>query len=155
MRNKRNKIILDEMQERNLLKLEETGFWIVFWSLFVAIVVQLIIKPDIKMIAGEAIALLIASIYIAYSSIKNGLWSKSTVPTRKQNAVTSMLPALLLGIIHVVRTFFVLKKAISPGVIITIGIRIAIVYILCFVVLEMMRIIYQKKRNKLDDSVDE
>lgn len=155
MRNKRNKIILDEMQEQNLLKLEETGFWIVFWSLFVAIVVQFIINPDIKMIVGEAIVLLIASIYIAYSSIKNGLWNKRTVPTRKQNAVTSMIPALLLGIIHIVRTFFVLKKAITPGVIITIGIRIAIVYILCFVVLEIMRNIYQKRRNKLDDSVDE
>lgn len=155
MRNKQNKIVLDEMQERNLLKLEETGFWIVFWSLFVAVIVQLIIKPDIQTIAGEAIVLLIASIYITCNSIKNGLWTKNIIPTRKQNAIMSMIPALLLGIIHIVRTLFVLKKSIMPEVVITIGIRIAIVYILCFVVLEIMRIIYQKRRNKLDDSVDE
>ena len=32
---------LDEMQDRKLLKLEEYGFWIMFWALAAAIVIQL------------------------------------------------------------------------------------------------------------------
>lgn len=31
---------LDEMQENKLLKIQEKGFWLVFWILFAAIFVQ-------------------------------------------------------------------------------------------------------------------
>ena len=49
---------LDEMLDQKLLKLEEYGFWIVFWALACAIVIQLIIGGSIKEVLGEIIVLL-------------------------------------------------------------------------------------------------
>ena len=51
---------LDEMQNQKLLKLEEYGFWVMFWALAVSIVVQLIIGGTIKEVLGEIIILLVA-----------------------------------------------------------------------------------------------
>ena len=44
---------LDEMQNQKLLKLEEYGFWIMFWALAVAIAVQLLTGATIKEVAGN------------------------------------------------------------------------------------------------------
>ena len=44
---------LDEMQESKLLKIQEKGFWLVFWILFAAIFVQALIGMTLKEIAGE------------------------------------------------------------------------------------------------------
>ena len=45
---------LDEMQEQKMLKLEECGFWILFFALAAAILVQLLMGGTIRQIAGEA-----------------------------------------------------------------------------------------------------
>lgn len=46
---------LDEMQESKLLKIQEKGFWLVFWILFAAIFVQALIGMTLKEIAGEIV----------------------------------------------------------------------------------------------------
>ena len=56
---------LDEMQNQKLLKLEEYGFWIMFWVLLASIVVQLFTGAGIKEIIGEIVVLLIGSIYLS------------------------------------------------------------------------------------------
>ena len=61
---------LDEMQESKLLKIQEKGFWLVFWVLFAAIFVQALIGMTLKEIAGEIVVLVAASIYIAAASLK-------------------------------------------------------------------------------------
>ena len=48
---------LDEMQESRLLKIQEKGFWLVFWILFAAIFVQALIGMTLKEIAGEIVVL--------------------------------------------------------------------------------------------------
>lgn len=72
---------LDEMQENKLLKIQEKGFWLVFWILFAAIFVQALIGMTLKEIAGEIVVLVAASIYIAAASLKNGLWTRNIQPT--------------------------------------------------------------------------
>ena len=72
-KNRMNK--LDEMQNQKLLKLEEYGFWIMFWALAVAIAVQLLTGATIKEVAGESIVLLIGSIYLSITALKNGIWT--------------------------------------------------------------------------------
>ena len=90
---------LDEMQDQKLLKMEEYGFWIMFWALAIAIVVQLIIGSTLKEVVGEIAVLLIGSIYIAATSLKNGLWTRTSIPSRKGNALASIIPAVLIGAI--------------------------------------------------------
>ena len=88
---------LDEMQDQKLLKLEEYGFWVMFWALVLSIVIQLIIGSSIKEVLGEIIVLLIGSGYISVTTLKNGLWTRTSIPTRKGSALASiMLPSLWL-----------------------------------------------------------
>ena len=78
---------LDVMQNQKLLKLEEYGFWIVFWALLLSIIVQLTAGLGIKEVVGEIVVFLMGSVYLAITTLKNGLWTRSAVPSRKGNAL--------------------------------------------------------------------
>ena len=144
---------LDEMQDQKLLKLEEAGFWILFWALSLAILVQLLTGGSFRQIAGELIVLAIGSIWLAVTTLKNGLWTRESAPTRKGNALASIIPAVLIGAIHVFKLN--MKDGLQPrSLLITAGISAA-VYALCFGILELFRAAYNKRRSALDDIPDE
>ena len=143
---------LDEMQDQKLLKIEEYGFWVMFWALVCAIVIQLIIGGSIKEVLGEIIVLLIGSIYIAVTTLKNGLWTRTSTPTRKGNALASIIPAVVLCAIHIVKMIQNDRMGTKP-LLITAAIAVA-VYAGCFVILEAFRLAYNKRRAALDD-IDE
>ena len=119
---------LDEMQDQKILKMEEYGCWILFWGLALAVVVQLLLGGSIRQIAGELIVLLVGGAYVLATSLKNGLWTRSATPTRKRNAAVSIIPAAIIGVLNV---------------------------IVCFAVLEVLRLLYEKRRSKLDDVGEE
>lgn len=144
---------IDEMQENKLLKIQERGFWITFWLLFIAIFVQVIIGTTFKEIAGEVVVLLMASIYIATVSLKNGLWTRKTRPTTKTNLLTSLVPAIILGVFWAVRSIVMLNKTIADCFVQIIIVMLS-AYAICFVMLEILRLIYKKRREKLDN-IDE
>lgn len=151
----KNKHKLDEMQERRLLKLEEVGFWLIFWLLFAVIIFQVIINADFMAIIGELIVLAIAAVYIAFTSLKNGMWSKTSIPTLKANILISFVPALMIGVFQTVRAYIVLKKAVTTDLILKIADLMLIAYILCLILLEVLRRVYNKRRNDLDAAGDE
>lgn len=155
MKSKKSKHSLDEMQDHKLLKIEETGFWLSFWVSFAVIIMQVLIGANLKEIAGEAIILFVASIYIAFSSIKSGLWTRNHLPTTKANALTSIIPSLAIGTFNSIRAFVVLKQEIRPNLIIQIFVIMLAVYVICFVILEILRVIYKKRRDKLEDIDDD
>ena len=74
---------LDEMQDQKMLKMEEYGYWILFWGLALAVVIQLLLGGSIRQVAGELIVLLLGGIYVLATSMKNGLWTRNAAPTRK------------------------------------------------------------------------
>ena len=84
MRRKQSKNNLDEMQDSKLLKIEEAGLWLSFWGLMAAVIIQFVIGTTLKEIAGEIAVLAIQSIYIAFTTIRNGLWTRSYSPTKKR-----------------------------------------------------------------------
>ena len=141
---------LDEMQDQKLLKLEEYGFWIMFWGLAVSIVVQLIIGGTIKEVLGEIIILFLGSVYLSATTLKNGLWTRTSVPSPKGNAVISIIPAVLIGGIHGIR-MIQNNKTETKSLLFTAAI-IAAVYAGCFILLEVFRITYSKRRAALDDT---
>ncbi len=143
----------DEMQDQKMLKLEEYGFWIVFWGLAVIILVQLVTGGTIRQIAGELAALFIGSVFITFTYLKNGLWTRNSTPTRKGNALTSIIPAVLLGVIHIIK--IVKNQEIKTNdILITVAVIVA-AYAACFAVLELFRAVYQKRRSRLDDTGEE
>ncbi|MBO4471281.1 MAG: hypothetical protein J5841_05965 [Clostridia bacterium] len=143
---------LDEMQEQKMLKLEECGFWILFFALAAAILVQLLMGGTIRQIAGEAIVLLIGSAFYAFSSLRNGLWTRNAVPTRKGNVSAAIIAALLVGVLNMVK---LLKKPdAGTNDILIAAAFVAAAFVICYIVLELFRFVYQNRRAKLDD-VDE
>ena len=143
---------LDEMQDQKLLRIEEYGFWVMFWALVCAIVIQLIIGGSIKEVLGEIIVLLISSVYISVTTLKNGLWTRTSIPTRKGNALASIIPAVVICAIHVFK-MIQNNRMETKQLLITAAIAAA-VYAGCFVILEAFRIAYNKRRAALDD-IDE
>lgn len=152
---KKTENMLDEMQDRNLLKIEEFGFWLVFWILFAAIVLQILLGTTLKELVGEIAALLAASAYIAFSCLKNGLWTRKYAPTLKTNAIASAIPSFILGAVNTIRAFVILKKPLASSVTIQIVAMCVGVYLLCFALLEVFRSIHNKRRRKLDDIEEE
>ena len=143
---------LDEMQDQKLLKLEECGFWILFWTLLASILIQLITGAGMKEVIGEIIVFLIGSVYLAITTLKNGLWTRSSAPSRKGNALVSIIPAAVIGALHVFG--MIQGSGISANTLfITAGVMAA-AYAGCFAILEGFRVISQKRRAELDD-VDE
>ena len=144
---------LDEMQNQKLLKLEEYGFWIMFWALLASIVVQLFTGEGIRQIIGEIIVLLIGSIYLSITTLRNGLWTRTATPSRRGNAITGIIPAVLLGMISVIR--FIQKNGITVKAILVVAAIMIAAYAACFVILEFFRASYNKRRSELDDIEEE
>ena len=144
---------LDEMQDQKMLKMEEYGCWILFWGLALAVVVQLLLGGSIRQVAGELIVLLVGGAYVLATSLKNCLWTRSATPTRKRNASVSIIPAAIIGVLNVIK--LIQKKDIGTNDIL-IAVAFAVgTYIVCFVVLEVLRVLYEKRRSKLDDVGEE
>ena len=143
---------LDEMQDQKLLKLEEYGFWIMFWALAAAIVIQLVTGAALREVAGELIVLALGSVFIAAGTLKNGLWTRSSTPSLKGSAAASVVPALLIAAVHVIRMIKT-KGFTTENILVTLAFA-AGAYIACFAVLEVLRHVYNKRREALDDIAD-
>ena len=141
---------LDEMQDLKLLKLEEYGFWILFWALPAAVVIQLLTGGTLRHVAGEIIVFLIGSVCLLVPALKNGLWTRGSAPSRKENALVSVLPAVLIGALHVIR---LLKNGGIGGsaLLVTAGVMAA-AWTGCLLILEIFRAVYEKRRARLDDT---
>ena len=155
MKDKKSEKMLDEMQDRKLLKIEEFGFWLVFWVLFAVILLQALMGTTLKELAGEIAALFAASVYIAFSSLKNGLWTRKYTPTFKTDVIASVLASVIFGIFNAVRAFVILKNPVELGAVVQIAALCVGVFILCFALMEVFRLIYKKRRGKLDDIEEE
>ena len=143
---------LDEMQDQTLLKLEEYGYWIVFWALLASIVIQLMMGGTIKQVLGEIIVFLIASVYLSVTSLKNGIWTRTSETSRKGNAIVSIIPAVIIAAINVFK--MIQNNKLEPSTILIAAAFMIASYIGCFVILEVYRATYNKRRKKLDD-IDE
>lgn len=93
---------LDEMQEQNLLKMESTGFWIGFFGLFIALLVQIIIygQGEWKYLIGEWLVFMCMALYLAIGCAKKGIWDRWLSPTTKSNLYTSIVAGLIVGIVY-------------------------------------------------------
>lgn len=148
---------LDEMQEQKLLKIEHYGFWLAFWGLAAAIILQAIMAKDVRNIstelAGESLVFLLISIYTLVACLVNGIWDRRMKPNSKTNFLLSLLTATISGIVFFVSSFYKYGKlvgAIATGIFMFIEI-----FVLCFAALTFFVYIYKKRVKKLEAEVDE
>lgn len=148
---KKRQNMLDEMQENKLMKIEGAGFWLAFAGLLAAIIVQVLVYPNLRQIAGELTVFFIMSIYLIVLCLKNGLWSRTPVPTVKGNAISSAVAALAIGIILIARSQLILRNGLSKEFAVTLFLSMAVVFGGCFATLELTRVVYRRRRRQLDD----
>ena len=77
-----------------------------------------------------------------------------TQPTIKSNLATSIIPALILGVFWTIRSMVILDKPISESSV-QIVILVLSAYVVCFLMLEILRRVYKHQREKLDDVEEE
>lgn len=153
MKSKQKDGILDEMRDQKMLKMEEYGYWILFWGLALAVIVQLFLGGTLRQVAGELIVLFLGGVYVLATSLKNGLWSRSAEPTRKGNAIASLIPAAVICVLNVIKLIQKQETGTSD-ILLTAGITAA-TYVICFAVLEGLRAAYKKRRQQLDETGEE
>lgn len=147
---KKRQNMLDEMQENKLLKIEGAGFWLAFAGLLAAIVIQVLVRPDLGQIAGELAVFFIMSIYLLALCLKNGLWSRTPAPTIRGSVISSAIAALAIGAVLTIRSQLILRNEFSKGFAVLLLLSMAIVFGGCFATLEVTRAIYRRRRSELD-----
>lgn len=86
---------VDERQEMDILRVEHIGFWVMYWMLLAAMVIQGIFMEDGRnLAAGEWIVFMTTSIIVLIGWIRKGVWS---FYTRKVPGVKSYLIYSLIG----------------------------------------------------------
>lgn len=146
---------LDERQEQTLLKIEHNGCWFAFWGLLVAIFTeQFIFGFEWRILAGEWIVFIVLALYLAFACLRNGIWDRRLKPTGKTNFVVSLIAgvvaAALTAAILLVRYPDAYKTAFIAG-----GITFAFVFVLCFVILQIMAGSYRRKVEKMEQEPEE
>ncbi len=94
----KNKVILDEMQQKTLLEIEHKTLHIALTGLLIVILIQQIFWKDGQNTLGESAVLLISSGYLLLSYIKNGIWDRTKPFSAKTNRTISLLVSLATGI---------------------------------------------------------
>ena len=87
----KNKVILDEMQQKTLLEIEHKTLYITLTGLLVVILAQQILWKNGQNTLGESAVLLISSGYLLLSYIKNGIWDRSRPFSAKTNRTISQI----------------------------------------------------------------
>ena len=146
---------LDEMQEAKLLKIEHNGFWLAFWGLLAAIVVQMFIfgVENNRYIIGEWIVFMVLCVYVGEACLRNGIWDRRLKADRKTNLLISLIAATATGLIFALIS--IVRYHSIPGAIATFAILFVIVGISCFLALSLTAKEYRKKLARLENESED
>lgn len=146
---------LDERQEQELLKIERNGFWLAFWLLAAAMLIQMVFfTEDVWMSMGETLILLIISMYVAISCLKAGIWDRRLKANSSTNVIVSLIAGLVMGVAMFLKVFrsFPDKPmgSIAAGVF-----TVIFVFALCFIALTISMRAYKKKIKALEEEPED
>ena len=142
---------LDEMQEQRLLKLESRGFWLLWWGLLAAMLVQLLVygAEAGQHLLGEWAVFMLGSVYMAAACIKQGLWDRKLRPNFKTNLLLSLLAGVVTGGfmgVYSYRSFGAAEAAWW-----TVALVGGCTFVLCLLALSLSASAYKKRRQQLDE----
>ncbi len=146
---------LDERQEQELLKIEHNGCWFAFWGLLAAIFIeQFIFGVEWKYIVGEWIVFMILAIYMAAACLRHGIWDRHLKANTKTNLIASLLAGFLGG--GVFLAIILRNYPGKPvGAICAAAASFAIIFLICFAVLQAMKASYNRKIAKMEEEPEE
>ena len=141
---------LDEMQEQKMLKIEHNGYWLGFWGLLAAILIQCALYPgDQRAIIGEFVVFFLMSFYMLFACMKNGIWDRKLKPNWQTNLKASLLAGVLFGVYQGVRVY--LRLHLLLGAVVTSVISAVILSVLCFGGLQITATLTKQRKQHLED----
>lgn len=151
----KNKNNLDERQEQTLLRIEHNGFWIAFWGLEAAVVVERVFFDfDFRSLAGEMAVFVMLALYLGAGCIRQGIWDRRLKPDLSSNIVVSLtggLAAGIVGFVYTVRRFpDKILGSIASGIVYAI-----IAFIVCFAGLQFSAKLFKKRQSRLEEEPPE
>ena len=148
----KNKVILDEMQQRTLLEIEHKTLYITLTGLLIVILMQQIFWKDGQSTLGEAAILLISSGYLLLSYIKNGIWDRTKPFSAKTNRTISLLVSLATGIFLGVTNQLRYHDPLSS--VLTFVISFLSMLVLLSVFFAVIEKLYLRRVKQLDEQAD-
>lgn len=142
---------LDEMKRLKLLKIEEKGFYLMFYGLVCVIVVQAFLNDfkDIQEVILPMVLLVIVSIYFIIVCFKEGIWLYQDV-NQKKSIVVSIFVGIVGAFIFGYKLY--LLNRLHVGYLLMIFL---IVTILMYLILIGVNRIYVKRVDHLEDGDEE
>lgn len=135
----------DEMQEQKLCKLESRGFWLLWWGLLAAIIVQSLVGQTAQAPLGEWVLFMLVSLYMLVECIRNGIWDRHIKPTLGANLVCSVIAGCGIFLYRFV------VSAYWPGALYT----AIFTTLLCFAALQGTAWLYKKRHNQLENTEED
>lgn len=148
----KNKMILDEMQQKTLLEIEHKTLHIALTGLLVVILVQQIFWESGQNTLGESLVLLISSGYLLLSYIKNGIWDRARPFSAKTNRTICLLVSLAVGIFLGVTNQLRYHDPLSS--LLTFGISFLSMLVLLGVSFAVIGKLYLRRVKQLDEQAD-
>lgn len=139
------KNLLDEMQEQKLLKVESRSFWLMWWGLLIAMLVQQILGAHAKELAGEWIVFMIACLYSLVECLRNGIWDRHI----RANLGANLVGSLVAGVAVFLLVFA--QRGYWPGALFA-GVC---TLILCLTVLQAITAVYKKRHAQLEHTEED
>ena len=138
---------LDEMQERELLKIEHNGCWLAYWGLLAVIAVQMLMGAPGSQMLGEWIVFMALSLYIVIACLRKGIWGRRLKAGWKTNLVGSLIAAVATGILVTLSNPYLTEPL---DYVLVAGLTGGFTFVLCFAALSVCTKLYRNRRNKLD-----
>ncbi|MFW5672806.1 MAG: DUF6773 family protein [Acetivibrio ethanolgignens] len=142
---------LDEMQEKKLAEIESSAYWIAFWGLFAAIMIQNFMG-NVKDALGELIVFLVLALYVSVRCIRNGIWDRRLQANRRTNLIISLIGGAFVFAFNMLLT---MKWHNTAVMLISSVITAVFTFIICFAFLSICMTVYNKRKRELEGEEDE
>ena len=153
--------VLDERQEQEIMRVERTAFWVIFFSLWISVLIQLIVFDfDITHIAGELAVGLIGAIWILIGNFRHGTFDYFTKPGVKAYILYSSIASVTYALLLPLRNYIQYGIYFWDSVFRTFAGRFFSFFVFMFVLLSIFGTVSKMRAKKLqkkyeDDNQDE
>jgi membrane protein DedA with SNARE-associated domain len=155
---KKFKKVIDERQEMELYKIEHLAFWVVYWLLLGAIIIQATFMgaPFIEW-AFEWFIFMIASVATLIGCYKKGQWDYYTKPTVKTYLFYSLAGSAIFTVVYTIASYFnndYLKNDLLALFMIAL-VLFVFLFMIIFALLAAFGLMTKKRQAKLAQEFDE
>lgn len=153
------RVEIDERQQADLNRITSYGYWIAFYLLVAALLVEgIILDRPFREWAVEWFVFMIIAVYEVIACIRIGVWSpKKQNPGKKDYVRYSVIASALFSVVFTVGN--VMKMSVEKRTFGSIAAVFAYWFILLFVVMiigySVSGAIFHRRRKKMEEELDE